>query len=68
MKSDNVIIDEGMKALSNKLNLVEVEKFIVLFKREGFDYTIWREKLWEGETVRTLSEKAQKYFNQKKEK
>jgi hypothetical protein len=32
----------------------------MLIKREQFDYTQWQTKLWENETVESLSEKAQK--------
>ena len=65
MKSDAVIIHEAMEALSIKLNPVEIEKFIMIVNREGFDYTQWRKHLWLEETLESLSSKAQKYYEDK---
>jgi len=66
MKSDAVIMNEAMKALNAALNPVEVEKFLVLINREKVDYVQWRENLWQGETLESLSEKAQRHFQNKK--
>ena len=65
MKSDAVIMNEAMKALNAALNPVEVEKFLVLINREKVDYVQWRENLWQGETLESLSEKAQHHYNSK---
>jgi hypothetical protein len=46
---------------------VEVEKFIVMLNREKFDYTRWRENLWQGETLESLSAKAQQHYNRQKQ-
>lgn len=67
MKSDTVIMSEAMRALHIALTPVEVEKFIAILNREKFDYTHWRENLWQGETLESLSTKAQNYYNSKKE-
>jgi len=39
MRTDTIIIHEGMKALREKLDIVETEKCISLILRENFDYT-----------------------------
>ena len=57
MKSALVIMNEAMKALNAALNPVKVEKFLVLINREKVDYVQWRE---------SLSEKAQRHFQNKK--
>jgi PHD/YefM family antitoxin component YafN of YafNO toxin-antitoxin module len=38
--------------------LVEAERFICLIQRERFDYTKWRQTLYEGLTVEDISRKA----------
>ncbi len=42
MRTDSIIMYEGMQALREKLDIVETEKFIRLILRENFDYTEWQ--------------------------
>lgn len=63
MRTDAVIKQEGFKALSTMLDLVEAERFIALIKRDNFDYTEWRKTLWEDESVKSLSGKAMKSWD-----
>ena len=58
MRSDMLIRYEGMRALQKHLGLVEAEKFIVLIRREPFDYTEWQQTLWENKSVDELFEAA----------
>jgi hypothetical protein len=60
MKTDGEIIDSGFQSLFSSLSMVDAERFIMLIKRDQFDYTKWQSKLWENETVESLSAKAQK--------
>ena len=46
MLSNTVVKNEGMRVLSEKLGLVDSERFIVLLRREPFDYTEWRQGLF----------------------
>jgi hypothetical protein len=62
MKADSVIMSEAMQALHRALTPVEVEKFVVMLNRDKFDYTRWRENLWQHETLESLSDKAQAYY------
>jgi hypothetical protein len=39
MKTDTLIRNEGMEILSKYLGLVEAERFIMLIRKEPFDYT-----------------------------
>ena len=46
MRTDMLIRYEGMRALREHLGPVKSEKFIVLIRREPFDYTEWQQTLW----------------------
>ena len=58
MKNDTLIRVEGMEALMEKLGLVEAERFIMLNKRERFDYTRWRQTQFEGKGIEVLYAEA----------
>lgn len=58
MKNDTLIRIEGMDALIEKLGLVEAERFIMLTKREPFDYTRWRENRFNDKSVETVFAEA----------
>jgi hypothetical protein len=66
MKTDTVIMSEAMRALHTALTPVEVERFIGILNREKFDYTRWRENLWQNETLESLSSKAQAHYARRK--
>ena len=61
MKSNTVLKDEGMRILAEQLGLVEAERFIVLLRREPFDYTQWRQRLYKDVPLETFLNDAQKY-------
>lgn len=54
-----------MKVLLNELGKVDAERFISLIIREPFDYTKWQNDLFEGESVRSLSNKAMNALKKK---
>ena len=58
MKTDTDIRFEGIRALMQALGTVEAERFIALINRERFDYTEWRKKQWQDETVESLAARA----------
>ena len=58
MKTDSEIKMLGFEVLNNYLGTVEAERFIVLIQRERFDYTKWRENIFEGLTGEEISQKA----------
>lgn len=60
MKTDSEIINTGFESIFSTLGMVDAERFIMLIKRDKFDYTEWQKNLWPDETVESLSEKAQK--------
>ena len=66
MNNDITLVQNALNILNEKLGLVETEKFISLINRnEGFDYTKWREHLFEDMTVEELSKKAMEYYENK---
>ena len=56
MKTDTQIRSEGMTALIDKLGPAEATRFMTLVQREGFDYTNWRQELFEGKTVDEIAD------------
>jgi hypothetical protein len=56
MKTDTEIRVEGMAALVARLGLAEATRFVSLIQREGFDYTQWRQNLFEGMTVDQIAD------------
>ena len=64
MLTDTLLRQEGMKILSDRLGLVEAERFISLIIREPFDYTKWQENLYEDMTLDELCEKADTYWSE----
>jgi hypothetical protein len=61
VNSDVIIRSTGMDALIDKLGLVEAERFIMLIQKDSFDYTKWRENLFENMLLEEMSQKAIEY-------
>ena len=61
MRSNTVLRDDGMRILAEQLGLVEAERFIALLRREPFDYTKWRQGLYEDVPLNDFLKNAQKY-------
>jgi len=64
MRTDTLIRNEGMLALNERLNAVEVERFITLLIRDPFDYTKWQRDLYKDMSVTELSKKADALWQQ----
>ncbi|KAB2934803.1 MAG: hypothetical protein F9K24_03225 [Leptonema illini] len=60
MRTDTEIKAEGMAALKGALDPVEVEKFILLLRRETFDYTEWQRSLWPEKKASDIFEMGRK--------
>ena len=54
MKSNTAIRCEAMKLLVEKLGLVETGIFIHDIKNDKFDYTEWRQDLWNDLTLKNI--------------
>ena len=51
MRNEATILKEGMEALKSRLDPVEFEKFLMIIRRDVFDYTEWQRNLWSDKTV-----------------
>jgi hypothetical protein len=58
MKTDTQIRNEGMTALIDRLGPAEATRFMTLVQREEFDYTKWRQDLFEGKSVDEIADTA----------
>ncbi|MCL1878538.1 MAG: hypothetical protein FWF80_06745 [Defluviitaleaceae bacterium] len=61
MYNNTVLKDKGMRILAEQLGLVEAERFIVLMRREPFDYTRWRQGLFNNTPLDIFLADAQNY-------
>ncbi|MBF0238421.1 MAG: hypothetical protein HQM12_12000 [SAR324 cluster bacterium] len=68
MRTDTLIKHLGFTALLTNLNLEEAERFIALIRRDHFNYTEWRKDLWEDQSIRELSRKAEAFSAAQKER
>ncbi len=65
MMTDTEIKVHGYEALRLGLGIVEAEKFITIIRRDNFDYTKWREHLFEGLSSEEINRKAMEYLSKK---
>jgi hypothetical protein len=61
MSSNTVLKNEGMRFLTERLGLVDAERFIALIIREPFDYTEWQRQLYEDVPLNTFLENAMNF-------
>jgi hypothetical protein len=50
-----------MKILAQHLGIVEAERFVALIQREPFDYTEWRQNLFDDIPLEKFLENARLY-------
>ncbi len=48
LRSEQTIISDGVKCLTEKLGIVETELFIFAVRKDSFDYTEWRRDYFEN--------------------
>jgi hypothetical protein len=58
MINDTILRIEGLKALSEKLGILEAERFIALIRREPFNYTEWRADLFKDIPLKAFLKNA----------
>jgi len=63
MMTDTEIRIKGADALRSSLGMVEAERFISLILRDPFDYTKWRQDLFEDSTIEEVSAAAMRLRN-----
>ena len=55
-------LSRGMEILSQRMGLVDAERFIFLVKTEGFDYTKWQREYFDGKTKEEMDAEMDAYF------
>lgn len=58
IRTDSVVKAEGMQVLLDKLGRVDAERFISLIIKESYDYTKRQKELFDGMSVKELSNAA----------
>ncbi len=61
MRTDAEIRLSGFQALTQHLGLVEAGRFIALIQRDKFDYTKWRQDLFDGLSGEEISRRAMEF-------
>jgi len=62
MTNSTILLDKGIKCLTDGLGLLEAEQFIYLLLSQPFDYTEWRkDHLFIGMSVDEISDAADAY-------
>ena len=61
MRTDNVVRVEAVNILLANLGEVDTERFISMIKRDTFDYTEWRQGLWENKSIEEIHAMATEY-------
>ena len=61
MQNSTILKEKGMRVLVEQLGVVEAERFIVMLRREQFDYTQWRQGLFNDVPLDTFLHDAQKH-------
>jgi len=65
MRNQNIIMNEAISCLLEKLGPLETEVFISNLLREPFDYTQWqRDHLFQGTSLHELNSKAAEYVKE----
>jgi hypothetical protein len=67
MMTNTEIKVKGLQILTKSLGLVEAERFVALIQQEPFDYTKWRDGLFEDLSVEEISYKAMELRKKKAE-
>ena len=57
-------LSRGMEILSQKMGIVDAERFIFLIKTEGFDYTKWQREYFDGKTKEEMDAEMDAYFTE----
>ena len=61
MRTDQEIREDGFRILFKYMDSVEAEKFITLINLDRFDYTKWREGLFEEDSLEEIYNKAKNF-------
>ena len=66
MKTDLEVRAEGMSIFLKYMDVIEAERFISIIQSDKFDYTKWRQYLWNDLSVREISKLAMENLEEKR--
>ncbi|MDR1492932.1 MAG: hypothetical protein LBT05_09450 [Planctomycetaceae bacterium] len=61
LENDVLLKRAGMEVLTEHLGLIEAERFVMLLRRESFDYTEWRRTLYKNKTLEELCDDVKRF-------
>jgi hypothetical protein len=61
LQNDVLLKCAGMEVLTEHLGLIEAERFVMLLRRESFDYTEWRRTLYKNKTLEELCDDVKQF-------
>ena len=57
------VLSRGMECLLEKMDVVEVERFVFLLRADQFDYTRWQREHYSGISQERLEKEMEMYFS-----
>ncbi|MGE0084189.1 MAG: hypothetical protein AB7S75_07175 [Desulfococcaceae bacterium] len=66
MRTDTEIIYDAYNILTSSMDILEIERFIMLVKRDNFDYSEWRKDLWEDLSIEEITQRAMDFSRNKR--
>ncbi|MCP5498368.1 MAG: hypothetical protein H7A25_00560 [Leptospiraceae bacterium] len=61
MRTDAEIKQKGFQVLFKYMDVIEAERFISLINKEKFDYTEWRQDLFEDMSIQEIINEGRKF-------
>jgi hypothetical protein len=63
--SDNDLLADGMNLLRRNFGPIDAARFVsLIIKEQSFDYTVWRQSLFEGMTIEEISNAAMESYEE----
>jgi len=66
MRTDTEIVYDAYNLLTSAMDILEIERFIMLVKRDSFDYSEWRKDLWEDLSIEEITQRAMDFVKKNK--
>ncbi len=61
MNNTAELMDKGFACLTDKLGVIDAERFVSIIKYENFDYTLWRRTFFDQMSLEQISDNAVAY-------
>lgn len=63
MRTDSEIKSDAFKLLFSKMDKLEAERFITILKEDSFDYTKWRQSLFQDLPLEEIHRRGIEFSN-----